>query len=60
MRMARARALRLPAAGYRVHWRDTTEAAWTHSRDAGTAALNSPPEQDGDGRDAIVHGMQDE
>ncbi|HEX4153880.1 MAG TPA: M28 family peptidase [Steroidobacteraceae bacterium] len=24
-----------PAAGYRVHWRDTTEAAWTHSRDAG-------------------------
>jgi Zn-dependent M28 family amino/carboxypeptidase len=27
----------LPAAGYRVHWRDTTEAVWTHSRDAGTA-----------------------
>jgi Peptidase family M28 len=27
----------LPAAGYRVHWRDTTEAAWTHARDAGTA-----------------------
>jgi Zn-dependent M28 family amino/carboxypeptidase len=25
----------LPAAGYRVHWRDTTEPAWTHSRDAG-------------------------
>jgi Zn-dependent M28 family amino/carboxypeptidase len=25
-----------PAAGYRVYWRDTTEAAWTHSRDAGT------------------------
>jgi hypothetical protein len=24
-----------PAAGYRVYWRDTTEAAWTHSRDAG-------------------------
>jgi Zn-dependent M28 family amino/carboxypeptidase len=23
------------AAGYRVHWRDTTEAAWTHARDAG-------------------------
>ncbi len=23
------------AAGYRVYWRDTTEAAWTHSRDAG-------------------------
>jgi Zn-dependent M28 family amino/carboxypeptidase len=27
----------VPAAGYRVHWRDTTESAWTHSRDAGTA-----------------------
>ena len=27
----------LPAAGYRVHWRDTTEPAWTHSRDAGTS-----------------------
>lgn len=26
-----------PAAGYRVHWRDTTEPAWTHSRDAGSA-----------------------
>lgn len=26
----------LPAAGYRVHWRDTTEAAWTHARDAGS------------------------
>jgi Zn-dependent M28 family amino/carboxypeptidase len=26
----------LPAAGYRVHWRDTTEAAWTHALDAGT------------------------
>jgi hypothetical protein len=26
-----------PAAGYRVHWRDTTEPAWTHSRDAGNA-----------------------
>jgi Zn-dependent M28 family amino/carboxypeptidase len=25
------------AAGYRVHWRDTTEPAWTHSRDAGSA-----------------------
>ena len=25
------------AAGYRVHWRDTTEPAWTHSRDAGGA-----------------------
>jgi Zn-dependent M28 family amino/carboxypeptidase len=25
----------LPAAGYRVHWRDTTEPKWTHSRDAG-------------------------
>jgi Zn-dependent M28 family amino/carboxypeptidase len=24
-----------PAAGYRVHWRDTTEPAWTHARDAG-------------------------
>jgi Zn-dependent M28 family amino/carboxypeptidase len=24
-----------PAGGYRVHWRDTTEPAWTHSRDAG-------------------------
>jgi Zn-dependent M28 family amino/carboxypeptidase len=24
-----------PAVGYRVYWRDTTEAAWTHSRDAG-------------------------
>ncbi len=24
-----------PAAGYRVHWRDTSEAAWTHARDAG-------------------------
>jgi hypothetical protein len=28
----------LPAAGYRVHWRDTTEPKWKHSRDAGTAA----------------------
>jgi Zn-dependent M28 family amino/carboxypeptidase len=27
----------LRAAGYRVHWRDTTEPAWTHSRDAGSA-----------------------
>jgi Zn-dependent M28 family amino/carboxypeptidase len=25
----------MPAAGFRVYWRDTTEAAWTHSRDAG-------------------------
>jgi Peptidase family M28 len=24
-----------PAMGYRVYWRDTTEPAWTHSRDAG-------------------------
>src|ERR1700730_796255 len=24
-----------PAAGYRVHWRDTTEPAWTHAREAG-------------------------
>ena len=24
-----------PAAGYRVHWRDTTEPNWTHARDAG-------------------------
>jgi Zn-dependent M28 family amino/carboxypeptidase len=24
-----------PAAGYRVYWRDTTESAWTHSKDAG-------------------------
>jgi Zn-dependent M28 family amino/carboxypeptidase len=27
----------LRAAAYRVHWRDTTEPAWTHSRDAGSA-----------------------
>src|ERR1700722_7279685 len=26
-----------PAAGYRVFWRDTTEPAWTHWRDAGSA-----------------------
>jgi Zn-dependent M28 family amino/carboxypeptidase len=26
----------VPAAGYRVHWRDTTEAAWTHALDAGS------------------------
>jgi Zn-dependent M28 family amino/carboxypeptidase len=26
-----------PAAATRVHWRDTTEPKWTHSRDAGTA-----------------------
>jgi len=25
------------AAAYRVHWRDTSESAWTHARDAGTA-----------------------
>jgi hypothetical protein len=25
----------MPAAGYRVYWRDTTEPVWTHSRDAG-------------------------
>jgi Zn-dependent M28 family amino/carboxypeptidase len=24
-----------PASAYRVHWRDTSEAAWTHARDAG-------------------------
>jgi hypothetical protein len=24
-----------PAASFRVHWRDTTEAQWSHSRDAG-------------------------
>jgi hypothetical protein len=24
-----------PAAAYRVYWRDTTEPAWTHWRDAG-------------------------
>jgi len=24
-----------PAASFRVHWRDTTEAQWTHARDAG-------------------------
>ena len=24
------------AAGYRVHWRDTTEPVWTHARDAGS------------------------
>jgi len=27
-----------PAAGYRVYWRDTTEPAWAHSRDAGNAS----------------------
>jgi Zn-dependent M28 family amino/carboxypeptidase len=27
----------VPAAGYRVHWRDTSEPAWTHARDAGMA-----------------------
>jgi hypothetical protein len=27
--------LGLPAAGYRVHWRGTSEPAWTHARDAG-------------------------
>jgi len=27
----------LPAAAYRVHWRDTTEPEWTHSRDAGNS-----------------------
>jgi hypothetical protein len=27
----------VPAAGYRVHWRDTSEPAWTHARDAGVA-----------------------
>jgi Zn-dependent M28 family amino/carboxypeptidase len=26
-----------PAAGYRVYWRDTAGAAWTHGRDAGAA-----------------------
>jgi Zn-dependent M28 family amino/carboxypeptidase len=26
-----------PAFGYRVHWRDTVEPAWTHERDAGKA-----------------------
>jgi Zn-dependent M28 family amino/carboxypeptidase len=26
------------AAGYRVYWRDTTESAWTHSRDAGNSS----------------------
>jgi hypothetical protein len=26
------------AAGYRVHWRDTTEPVWMHSRDAGNAS----------------------
>jgi Zn-dependent M28 family amino/carboxypeptidase len=26
----------MAAAAYRVHWRDTTEAAWTHARDAGS------------------------
>ena len=25
----------VPAAGYRVHWRDTTEPLWSHARDAG-------------------------
>jgi len=28
----------VPAAGYRVHWRDTTEAAWTHALDAGSGS----------------------
>jgi Zn-dependent M28 family amino/carboxypeptidase len=27
----------LPAAQYRVYWRDTTAAVWTHARNAGTA-----------------------
>ena len=27
----------VPAAGYRVHWRDTSEPAWTRARDAGVA-----------------------
>jgi len=27
----------VPAAEYRVHWRDTSEPAWTHARDAGVA-----------------------
>jgi Zn-dependent M28 family amino/carboxypeptidase len=27
----------MPAAQYRAYWRDTTEAAWTHSRSAGNA-----------------------
>jgi Peptidase family M28 len=27
----------MPAAQYRVYWRDTTEAVWTHPRDAGKA-----------------------
>jgi Zn-dependent M28 family amino/carboxypeptidase len=26
-----------PAAGFRVHWRDTVEPTWTHERDAGKA-----------------------
>jgi hypothetical protein len=26
-----------PAVGYRAHWRDTVESAWTHERDAGKA-----------------------
>jgi hypothetical protein len=26
-----------PAAGYRAHWRNTSEPAWTHARDAGVA-----------------------
>jgi Zn-dependent M28 family amino/carboxypeptidase len=30
--------LGLPAAGYRVHWRDTSEPAWTHARDAGVSS----------------------
>jgi Zn-dependent M28 family amino/carboxypeptidase len=30
--------LGVPAAGYRVHWRDTSEPAWTHARDAGTGS----------------------
>jgi hypothetical protein len=27
-----------PAAGFRVYWRDTTDPAWTHSRDTGKSA----------------------
>jgi hypothetical protein len=39
----------LPSAGFRVHWRDTTEPAWSHERDAGkseTLTLTNIPIDD--------------
>jgi len=36
-RLSWTAALGFPAAGYRVHWRDTTEPGWTHVRDAGSS-----------------------